>query len=70
MKRIPVKSSSLASLGYDAATGILEVEFRNHRCYQYFVVPQHVFKGLIAAESKGTYLNEHIRGRFPFTQLS
>jgi ATP-dependent DNA helicase RecG len=53
MKRIPVESSSLASVGYDREISTLEVEFRNGGCYQYFPVPQRVFEQLMAAPSKG-----------------
>jgi hypothetical protein len=70
MKRIPVKSSSLASVGYDPEFSTLEVEFRNTRSYQYFAVPTQVFEKFIAAESKGAFFNRHIKPRFPSTKVS
>jgi hypothetical protein len=69
MKRIPVESSSLASVGYDREISTLEVEFRNGGCYQYFAVPQRVFEQLMAAPSKGAYVTEHIKARFPFRRV-
>jgi hypothetical protein len=70
MNRTPVTSSSLASIGYDQHLNILEVEFRNGRCYQYFAVPQRLADGLMAATSKGSYLNRHIKDRFPVKRVS
>jgi hypothetical protein len=70
MKRFPVKSSSLAAVGYDPEFSTLEVEFRNSRSYRYFVVPTQVFEKLMAAESKGAFLNRHIKPRFPSSRVS
>lgn len=55
MKRTPVESSSLASVGYDAATRTLEVEFHDGDVYQYFNVPPVVYRDLIHAPSIGQY---------------
>jgi KTSC domain len=69
MRRMPVASSSIASLGYDHEVNALEVEFCNGRRYRYFAVPQRVFEELLAAPSKGAYVNAHIKDRFPFTRI-
>jgi hypothetical protein len=69
MDRIPVKSSSIASIGYDPDSETLEIEFLDSRIfhldvnisvYQYFDVPQRVYEELISADSKGKYLAENI----------
>jgi hypothetical protein len=44
MERDPVTSSSLASVGYDARYGMLEVEFNNGEVYQYGNVPEYVYE--------------------------
>lgn len=61
MRRDPVGSSNLVSVGYDEERQILEVEFTNNRVYQYFEVPRHIYEGLMAAPSKGSYLDENIK---------
>lgn len=61
MKRIPVQSNNLASVGYDKTTSTLEVEFTNGNVYQYLDVPIHAYEGLMVAASKGRYLNETIK---------
>jgi hypothetical protein len=59
MRRIPVDSSSIASIGYDAERLELEIEFHESGdVYLYFDVPAEVYRDFMAADSKGTYLNQ------------
>jgi len=69
MRRQRVDSSSLASVGYDAAARILEVEFRKGRIYQYHGVGAKRFAQLMNAESKGRFMNAHIRTAYCFTRV-
>ncbi|MCU1268838.1 MAG: hypothetical protein JWN74_132 [Acidobacteriaceae bacterium] len=58
MKRIPDDSSTIASMGYDADSLELEIEFRQSGdVYLYFDVPAEEYRDFMAADSKGTYLN-------------
>jgi hypothetical protein len=66
MNRQSVSSSNIASIGYDAALQILEVEFLNGSLYHYLNVPQPEYDALMAAASHGTYLNANIKSRYPF----
>jgi len=61
MKRQPVSSSLVESLGYDPEREILEVELENGRVYQYQDVPESTYSGLLKADSIGRYFNRHIR---------
>lgn len=61
MEREPVTSSVLASVGYEEASAILEIEFVDGRIYQYFGVPSEVQAGLMAAESLGSYFGTHVK---------
>lgn len=61
MKREPVASSMLASVGYDEGLKTLEVEFVEGDVYQYEPVPAEEHRSLMDAASKGTYFAEHIR---------
>jgi KTSC domain-containing protein len=69
MRRKPVESSSLASVGYDSATRTLEVEFRKGRVYQYHEVGAEIFERLMSAESKGRFMNAFIREAYRFTRV-
>lgn len=69
MERIPVSSSNIASLGYDAATQTLQVEFLSGSIYQYFDVPQTVFEDFKNAGSKGRYLATQIKGIYRYARV-
>jgi len=68
-RRMPVESSVLASIGY-TIDATLEIEFRTGAIYRYVAVPEAVFHGLIAAESKGAYFNRHVRTHFHYQRLA
>jgi ATP-dependent DNA helicase RecG len=61
---IPVESSLLRRVSYDGTRRILQLEFHSGAVYQYFDVPPHTYDQLIAADSKGCYLNHSIRDCF------
>lgn len=69
MQRVLVESTTLASAGHDARAAVLELQFRNGAVYQYFHVPQRVYRDLLWAQSKGGYFNQNIRGRYPYTLI-
>jgi hypothetical protein len=66
MERIAVSSSMISSVGYDADTQVLEIEFNNTRIYQYLKVPSPIYEGLIQAESPGNYFNTEIRDNYEY----
>ena len=69
MTRMPVVSSSIGAVGYEASTMTLEVEFRDSSVYQYFDVPEAVYQELMAAESVGKYYNQDIREDYRHAKL-
>jgi len=62
-----VESTTLATVAYDDARELLQLEFRSRAIYQYFGVPAAVHAALLHAPSKGSYFNRVIRGRFPYS---
>jgi hypothetical protein len=61
-----VESSSIASAAYGPAEEVLELRFRGGAVYRYANVPAGVHSAFMAAESKGRYFNQAIRGRFEY----
>lgn len=61
-----VESTTLATIAYDSAPRLLQLEFRNGAVYQYFGVPAAVHEALRRADSKGRYFNQAIRGCFRY----
>lgn len=64
MRREPVESSAISSVGYDPRREILELEFSSGAVYDYFEVPRSVYDSLMKASSKGRFISRSIRGRF------
>ncbi len=70
MNRQSVKSSNLASIGYNTDSQTLEVEFLNGSIYHYFKVPADIFENLMSANSHGTYFSANIRGKYSDSKIS
>lgn len=69
MQRYPVSSSNLASVGYDASSYTLEIEFNSGRVYQYFEVPEHIHQEFVSAASVGSYFARSIRNSFACSEV-
>lgn len=61
MKRRPVESSSIRSVGYDVKAWTLEIEFVDGDLYWYHPVPGSVYAALMRAPSKGRFVNNRIK---------
>ncbi|MBU0569173.1 KTSC domain-containing protein [Patescibacteria group bacterium] len=69
MERISVSSSNIFSIGYDAQSRILEIEFTSNEVYQYFDVPENLYNGLMSASSKGQFLNDYIKYSYRYQKI-
>lgn len=69
MERIRVRSSNISSIGYDANSCTLEVEFNSGSVYQYSRVFETVHNALMRAHSHGAYFNENIRDNYSTRQV-
>lgn len=65
MDMIPVHSTAIDSIGYDAATRRMRIRFVEGNTYDFCGVPLQVFDGLRTAASPGRYYAEHVRDRYP-----
>ena len=68
MKRESVISTNVISVGYDATTETLEVEFKSG-IYQYYNVPQSIYDQMMISESKGKFLNVYIKPVYPYAKV-
>jgi hypothetical protein len=69
MYRTPVTSSNIQSIGYDAPSAVLEVEFTSGDVYQYFNVPEHVHQQFMNASSHGEFLADNIRYNYRYQKI-
>lgn len=68
MERSSVDSSSVRSVGYDAETMILEIEFSTGSVYQFFDVPETVHTALMNSDSKGKFFNARIKDIYRYSR--
>ncbi len=69
MRRVPVQSRTIASVGYDRATNVLELELDEGEVYQYYAVPRRVHQELLASDSIGRYFLSQIRDRYGYQRI-
>ncbi|QWT22037.1 KTSC domain-containing protein [Bacillus sp. NP157] len=69
MRREPVDSSVLASVGYDPDCHILEIEFRSGSVYAYDDVTPGLHLRLMTAPSIGSFFDAEIRDIKPFRRV-
>jgi hypothetical protein len=69
MSVVSVESTTLATVAYDEARQLLQIEFCSRAVYLYFGVPAAVHAALLAAPSKGKCFHQTIRGRFSYRPI-
>jgi hypothetical protein len=62
-------SSVVANMSYDADTSTLRIIFVSGTIYDYKNVPEEVYHAMKTSGSKGTYLNQHIKGNYEFEKV-
>lgn len=69
MQHKNVSSSDIQSVGYDAASSTLEIKFHSGGLYEYFDVPESMWRALMDAISHGKYFHAHIKERYRFHKM-
>ena len=69
MRRERVNSSGVISVGYDDWSKTLEIEYPGGGVYGYAHVPEVLYRDLLAAESKGRFVNLYIKPYFEYEEI-
>lgn len=69
MQRKDVSSSMIRSIGHDAATSVLEIEFLNGAVWQYFNFSESSWYEFESTASHGKYFHANIKGSYPESQV-
>ena len=69
MKRIPVESSSIKSIGYDISAQKLEVEFMSDKIYVYYHVENSIVLRMLFDKSIGKFFKDWIAERYQFEKV-
>ena len=67
---LPVESSAIEALDYEPKRRKLIVSFAGGATYSYAGVPAAKWKALLAAESKGRFINGEVKPHHPATLLT
>lgn len=71
IEMVPVTSSQVAAVGYDAEAKELRVEFVSGALYAYDDVPQSVFDNLKQSASVGSYFHSAVKNAgFSYRRIS
>jgi hypothetical protein len=63
-------SAVIAAYEYDAASETLTVRYHSGKVYNYHQVPEKVFKEMRSTMVKGIWFNRHIKGKYPFEEMT
>lgn len=66
LKLREVQSSNIEQIGYNEGSEVLYVKYKSGKVYAYDKVPKNIYEGLEKAESKGSYMNSQVKGKFSF----
>lgn len=64
IKRDPVDSTAIASVGYSKRLRALEIEFRNGAIYRYLEVEPSIYRELMTSASKTRLYHEKVRRKY------
>ena len=71
MQLVKVESSNIEAIGHEG--NVLRVEFKTGAAYDYKGVPAEVHRDLMQSNSKGRFLDQHIKkppGKYPFEPVA
>jgi hypothetical protein len=69
--RLPFMPSTVIDhYSYKPESEILKVTFISGSVYEYTGVPEQLYRQLLASRSKGKFLNENIKGKYPFKKVN
>ncbi len=68
MQMTSVSSSNLSAVGYDPATRTLRIQFHSG-AYDYYDVPESVYRGLMSASSHGQYHAAYIKNSYRYSKV-
>jgi hypothetical protein len=66
---VTVQSTAVSRVAYDPARESLYVLYMRGETFEYFKVPEAVYRDFLAAGSKGRFLNQRLKGRYGCTSI-
>jgi hypothetical protein len=63
-------SAVIAAYQYDAPSETLTIRYHSGKVYNYLNVPEKVFREMRSTMVKGIWFNRHIKGKYPFEEVT
>ncbi len=63
-------SAVIAKIEYDQEQHCLRITYQSGSVYEYLDVPEEVYREMLSWQSRGAYLNKHIKTKFGFRKVS
>jgi hypothetical protein len=63
-------SAVIAAYEYDVPSETLTIRYHSGKAYNYLKVPEKVFKEMRSTMVKGIWFNRHIKGKYPFEEVT
>jgi len=69
LERKAVRSTNVASVGYDQKSKVLEIAFKSGGVYQYSGVPEKRYQSLMKASAIGSYFVREVKPWYTCTKV-
>jgi len=69
MERQFIESSMIKSIGYDAQSSTLEIEFNSGEVWQYFDFSESLWYEFESSESKGKFFHREIKNQYSESRI-
>ena len=66
---VQIDGANIDSIGYYSWQKIVAIEFTNGSKYQYYDVPEKVYKGLMESPSKGSYIHRRFKNVYRYARV-
>lgn len=70
LKGKSMPSTVIEKMDYSKETATLRIRFVSGLVYEYKKVPEKIFRAMQRAGSKGTFLNQFIKGHYKFEKIN
>ncbi|MDN5289604.1 MAG: Uncharacterized protein JWR38_5883 [Mucilaginibacter sp.] len=63
-------SAVIAAYEYEVSSETLTIRYHSGKVYNYLKVPEKVFRKMRSTMVKGIWFNRHIKGKYPFEEVT
>lgn len=69
MNRAIIESTMIRSIGFDAGSSTLEIEFNSGAIWQYYDFPESIWYEFEGADSQGKFFHREIKNQYSESQI-